>query len=125
MGGGGPANKTRGFFLEADPAVLALSLKAPEGEELRREKDGASCLWSESRLKRASSARGERSDKGYSLGFLRIGGLVEYNPVLKDELDAMSRCTCTIQATPDKLTIRLCGLQNGKQRKKTGVNKFN
>ncbi len=73
IGGGGPEKKGRGFDFEADPvALLARSLKAAEGEELRRLEDGFREGNGRGDSRRASSGRGERSDKSYSLGFLRM-----------------------------------------------------
>jgi hypothetical protein len=62
--------------LEAEPALLALSLYLMVGEGLRRGEYVASRPFASSVDKRASAGRGERSDMSYSLGFLRIGGLV-------------------------------------------------
>ena len=57
-------------------ALLARSLSRAEGEGLRRGEYEALHPFIGSDDGRASSGRGERSARSYSLGFFRIGGLV-------------------------------------------------
>lgn len=73
IGGGGPANMTRSCFIfDVEPALLEPSLlPADVLDGLLRSKGSLDSVRSASGDKRASSARGDRSARSYSLLLLR------------------------------------------------------
>lgn len=77
MGGGGPANSGGGFsFVLLDALSVALSLCREEGVEFSRRECVLPRSFSGNEDKKPSSERGDRSERSYSLGFLRIEGLL-------------------------------------------------
>lgn len=75
IGGGGPAKSIWDFFLDSDPAELAPSLYLAEGEEPWRPAGLLLRLCDAAEKRSASCGRGESSDRPYSLGWRRGGGL--------------------------------------------------